>query len=155
MDREVWHASLHGVTKSQIRLSNWTELKPKNTWSHQKLEGQGRILLWSILSAPWVWTSCLMCWKGINFSYLNNQVALLCCSNPRKLIHRVTCGLKYAAAVSALLFFCHVCKNIFWIAHWFKDEDGTAPDTTCILKPSTAHLSLSYLQRYEWEVTLF
>ena len=27
MDREAWHAAVHGVTKSQIRLSNWTELK--------------------------------------------------------------------------------------------------------------------------------
>ena len=27
MDRETWHAALHGVTKSQTRLSNWTELK--------------------------------------------------------------------------------------------------------------------------------
>ena len=26
MDREVWHAAIHGVTKSQTRLSNWTEL---------------------------------------------------------------------------------------------------------------------------------
>ena len=25
MDREAWHAALHGVTKSQTRLSNWTE----------------------------------------------------------------------------------------------------------------------------------
>ena len=23
-DRETWHAAVHGVTKSQIRLSNWT-----------------------------------------------------------------------------------------------------------------------------------
>ena len=33
MDREAWRAALHGVTKSQTRLSdgtelNWTELKP-------------------------------------------------------------------------------------------------------------------------------
>ena len=27
MDREVWHAAIHGVAKSQIWLSNWTELK--------------------------------------------------------------------------------------------------------------------------------
>ena len=27
MDREAWHAAVHGVTRSQIRLSNWTELK--------------------------------------------------------------------------------------------------------------------------------
>ena len=26
MDREVWCAAVHGVTKSQIQLSNWTEL---------------------------------------------------------------------------------------------------------------------------------
>ena len=26
MDREAWHAAIHGVKKSQTRLSNWTEL---------------------------------------------------------------------------------------------------------------------------------
>ena len=26
MDREAWHAAIHGVTKSQTQLSNWTEL---------------------------------------------------------------------------------------------------------------------------------
>ena len=26
MDREAWHAAIHGVTKSQIQLSDWTEL---------------------------------------------------------------------------------------------------------------------------------
>ena len=26
MDREAWHAAIHGVAKSQIRLSDWTEL---------------------------------------------------------------------------------------------------------------------------------
>ena len=26
MDREAWHAAVHGVTKSCTRLSNWTEL---------------------------------------------------------------------------------------------------------------------------------
>ena len=26
MDREAWHASVHGVVKSQTRLSNWNEL---------------------------------------------------------------------------------------------------------------------------------
>ena len=27
MDREAWHAAVHGVTKSWTRLSDWTELK--------------------------------------------------------------------------------------------------------------------------------
>ena len=31
MDRESWQAAVHGVTKSQIRLSDWTEL---NTWDN-------------------------------------------------------------------------------------------------------------------------
>ena len=26
MDREAWHAVVHGIAKSQTRLSNWTEL---------------------------------------------------------------------------------------------------------------------------------
>ena len=27
MDREAWHASVHGVTKSRTQLSDWTELR--------------------------------------------------------------------------------------------------------------------------------
>ena len=30
MDREAWHAAIHGVTKSRTRLSDWTELNWKN-----------------------------------------------------------------------------------------------------------------------------
>ena len=30
LDREAWRAAVHGVTKSQIRLSDWTELNPKH-----------------------------------------------------------------------------------------------------------------------------
>ena len=37
MDREAWHASIHGVTKSQTRMSDWTELN----WT----EGLGKDLL--------------------------------------------------------------------------------------------------------------
>ena len=31
MDREAWHAAIHGVAKSRTRLSNWTELKCSKT----------------------------------------------------------------------------------------------------------------------------
>ena len=27
MDREAWHAAVHGITKSRTRLSDWTELR--------------------------------------------------------------------------------------------------------------------------------
>ena len=30
MDREAWHAAVLGVTKSQTRLSDWTELNEAN-----------------------------------------------------------------------------------------------------------------------------
>ena len=29
MDREAWHAAVHGITKSWTRLSNWTELNSR------------------------------------------------------------------------------------------------------------------------------
>ena len=32
MDREAWHAAVHGAAKSRTRLSDWTEL----TWSNTK-----------------------------------------------------------------------------------------------------------------------
>ena len=34
MDRETWHAAVHGVSKSQTRLTDWTELnwKLKYSW---------------------------------------------------------------------------------------------------------------------------
>ena len=32
MDREAWRAAIHGVTKSQTRLSNWTELNWTDSW---------------------------------------------------------------------------------------------------------------------------
>ena len=32
MDREAWHAAVHGVSKSQTRLSDWTELNWTEWW---------------------------------------------------------------------------------------------------------------------------
>ena len=33
MDREAWRAAVHGITKSQTQLSNWTELNLSNCFS--------------------------------------------------------------------------------------------------------------------------
>ena len=35
MDREAWCAAVHGVTKSQTQLSNWTELRQPLNWLDQ------------------------------------------------------------------------------------------------------------------------
>ena len=37
MDREAWHAAVHGVAKSQTRLSDWTELNWTARRSNQSL----------------------------------------------------------------------------------------------------------------------
>ena len=38
MDMEVWHAAVHGVAKSQTRMSDWTELRgPLDSGSRQPI----------------------------------------------------------------------------------------------------------------------
>ena len=41
MDREAWHAVIHGVAKSCIRLSNWTELN----WTELRIDSLLSFLL--------------------------------------------------------------------------------------------------------------
>ena len=44
MDREAWYATVHGVAKSQTRLSDWTEVM--FYWLHRSLMIQnGRICI--------------------------------------------------------------------------------------------------------------
>ena len=57
MDREAWHAAVHGITKSQTRLSNWTELN----WSHFP-----NTIYWTDYVYFW-----LFCWKLIDHTYVD------------------------------------------------------------------------------------
>ena len=41
MDREAWHAAIHGVAKSRTRLSDWTELNWTELKVKRKKEFQG------------------------------------------------------------------------------------------------------------------
>ena len=67
MDREAWHAAVHGVTKSQRRLSNWTELNSEGySWRLFRLWG------WRPLTCmvPWSWAVRLRTserWKGVRW----------------------------------------------------------------------------------------
>ena len=35
MDRKAWHTAVHGVANNQTQLSDYTELKPYNTYTHK------------------------------------------------------------------------------------------------------------------------
>ena len=37
MDREAWHAAIHGISRSHTRLSNWTELNWRSKWQEIRL----------------------------------------------------------------------------------------------------------------------
>ena len=40
IDREAWSAAVHGVTKSQTQLSNWTELNISGTWGRRVVDAK-------------------------------------------------------------------------------------------------------------------
>ena len=44
MDREAWYAAIHGVAKSRIRLSDWTELNNKYIFKEKEIKFRHLIL---------------------------------------------------------------------------------------------------------------
>ena len=48
MDREAWHAAVHGVAKSQTWLSEWTELNwsKRSQWKDYMLYESKYVLIW-------------------------------------------------------------------------------------------------------------
>ena len=60
MDKEAWHAAIHGVTKSQTWLSNWTELNNPlglSRWRSGKESTRQETRVWSLGQACLQWQS--------------------------------------------------------------------------------------------------
>ena len=52
-DRETWHAAVHGVTKSQTQLSDWTTKKMR--WASFTISGKESACQWRMCTfSPWV-----------------------------------------------------------------------------------------------------
>ena len=79
LDREAWHAAIHGVTKSRTRLSDWTELNlTKNVWL-PKCQSPALWPLWHVvdLSHPrWVWPGLSECFVHFYLSCKSNKYTL-------------------------------------------------------------------------------
>ena len=55
-DREVWHAAVHGVTKSWTRLSNWTTTT-FSTWLKHACLDPLHVILWTVSEHGWQGTT--------------------------------------------------------------------------------------------------
>ena len=60
MDREAWHAAIHGVTKSQTRLSDWTELKDPNEHTYYILGTLKCAVKYNDFKSGWSTHICLL-----------------------------------------------------------------------------------------------
>ena len=66
IDREAWHAAIHGVAKSWTRLSNWTDWTDwLNLFQvHDELAMKNAFqLLWPSLSRTWIWGNSGRSWR--------------------------------------------------------------------------------------------
>ena len=78
MDREAWRAAIHGVTKSQTRLSDWTELNPQRKYkqntlliNNNRIQKQNNILkiFGENISQP-----AILFFTKLNYHFRDNEV---------------------------------------------------------------------------------
>ena len=83
MDREAWHASIHGVTKNQTRLRDWTELN----WT-RVIFSKYELIMSFVLKALLLYLKCkphhifLRVWRILPFSTWQLHFILLTCQIP-------------------------------------------------------------------------
>ena len=101
MDREAWRAAIHGVAKSQIRLSDWTELS-WSTWIVSIWE-----LLWVVLQtfvSMYLFESLFSLLWGIplGVELLNHCMLLVLCLTMFTMLYYFPQGLHYFVFTQAV-----------------------------------------------------
>ena len=75
MDREAWRVTVHGVSKSQPQLSNWTELSLNILYGHKTQRAIQQCLEILFILWPFKMTISSL-WNGhpLQYSYLENPM---------------------------------------------------------------------------------
>ena len=128
MDREAWRAAVHGVTKSQTQLSNWTETLAVNVF----VEGFSR-QYWTSLSASCQEHRAIFSTSVCEFvcAFVCTQSCLtLCnpmdCGPPCSSVHEIFPGKNIGVGYHSLLqgIFLTQGSNpcLSWILHWQEES---------------------------------
>ena len=151
MDREVWCAAVHGVAKSQTRLSNWTELK----WNEHKslLEAQGKNtsvneerLLWHTFLPEMLLEAKYMRNRNVGRRGTDAQkcpMEMCPCSN-RSLARKLRVGTTQDMDQRR----CFLCQTITSFEHWMIGglRKRTRSESDYSKKAWSGHISMGWLE---------
>ena len=132
MDRDAWHAAVHGVTKSQTRLSDWTDWLTDWCWKRLNVGGEGddrgeddwmaSLTQWTCVwvnSGSWWWTGRLSMLQSIGSqsqTWLRNWIEL----------NWIMSDVEHLSCVYQLSVWLFISFFSFWLSscHWFNSNDS-------------------------------
>ena len=131
MDREAWHAVIHGVAKSRARLSDWAELNVFPYWVLPPSE------LWScssLTSSIWCFVYSDFLTEGVTWSRLSWRLrwqvfASVCClASENSLLHSFL-GLLPLASLRGIPLYIIMQSNLI-LHHLPSSDPATRVDNT-------------------------
>ena len=108
MDREAWHAADHGVTKSQTRLSNWTD------WPVAKRRGSSLL------------TTITPCSFSLYIAYCCYSVTQLC----QTLCSPMDCSMPGSPVLYYLQEFAQT--HVHWVGDAIQPSHPLIPFSSCL-----------------------